>query len=104
MILAISHAENATTVVVNEYINENVWKAKLLSVVKKNTNLPIQIVFNKPKMVDSASDVAIQKSAYQQLINIKDFIATSFPSANIKLVGIVNNDIKQYFIEIVLTE
>ena len=104
MLLAISHAENATTIVVNEYIKENVWRAKLFSIIKKNTNLPIQIVFNQPKMVGSASDLAMQQSAYQQLINIKDFLATHFPKANIQLVGIVNNDIKQYFIQIVLTE
>ena len=55
-------------------------------------------------MVGSASDLAMQQSAYQQLINIKDFLATHFPKANIQLVGIVNNDIKQYFIQIVLTE
>jgi hypothetical protein len=104
MLLAISHAENTTKVVVNEYIKENVWRTKLFSIVKKNTNLPIQIVFNKPKIVASASNLAMQKSAYKQLITIKDFLATHFPKANIQLVGIVNNDIKQYFIEIVLTE
>ncbi len=102
--LSISHAENIDKIIVNEYINENVWKIKLLSNVKNSTNLQINIVFNMPKMVDSASNLAVQKSAYKQLISITDFLARNFPSAKIQLVGIVNNDIKQYFVEILLAE
>ena len=104
ILLQISHAKSIEKLIVNEYINENVWKIKLLSNVKNSTNLPINIVFNMPKMVDSASNLAVQKSAYKQLISITDFLARNFPSAKIQLVGIVNNDIKQYFVEILLAE
>ena len=94
-------AENEVKVVVNGYIQEDVWQTKLLDAFNKNTNPKISIVLHMPIMVNNSANLAVKKSIYSQISIIKDFLLVNNPQSTIKLVGIVDQDIKKYFVEII---
>ena len=95
-------AQKVNKVVINEYIQDDVWQTKVLSTIHRSPNQAINLVLHVPKIINNVVNKKVQKAIYKNLYNVKDFIITNYPEAKIKLVGIVDADIKQYFIEIIV--